>query len=227
MKKVGLLIFGLALTLGIIFSNSLGFGRFNLIRFGSLQGSGNTIAVTRDVSNFTKIDASGAVNVEVTFQKDFSVSIEADDNLLENVITAMDGDTLRVYTKGRFSTSNPAFVRITMPEIAGLDISGASTATVVNIISDSLEVEANGASKIKLTGEVKMLSLETNGACKIDAEKLKVENAKLEATGASNINISVFGELDAEANGASRIVYFGTPASIKKSVSGASSIIGK
>jgi Putative auto-transporter adhesin, head GIN domain len=227
MKKVGLLIFILALTVGIVLANSLGFGSFNIIKFGSVQGSGTMKTEKRELSGFSKIYASGAVNVEISFQKDFSVEVEADDNLLENIKTVVDGDTLKIYNKGRMSTRNPINVRITMPAIEGLDVSGASKANVSNVSAESLEIQASGASKIKMTGEVKILNVDVSGASKIDAENLKVENADVDASGASSVFVSVSGQLKADASGASRISYTGNPTNVDKSTSGASSVVGK
>ena len=227
MKKVGLLIFILALTVGIIFANLLGFGRIRNISFGSIQGSGTLKTEKRDVSGFSKIDAGSAVNIEISFQKDFSVDVEADDNLLEQVKTEVDGDTLKVYTKGRMSTRNPINVRIVMPAIEGLEVSGASKANVSNVMADSLHIEASGASKIKINGEVKELNVDASGASKIDAENLKVVNAEIDASGASGITVFVSGQLNADASGASKIIYFGNPTNVEKSASGASAVVGK
>lgn len=227
MKKIGLLVFILALTVGFIFASSTSFGKFSLIKFGKIQGSGVMKTEKRDLSGFRKIDAGGALNVEISIQKEFSVEVEADDNLLENIKTVVDGDTLKIYSKGRISTRNPMNVRITMPELSGLDISGASKANVVNVAADSLAVEASGASKVTINGSSKILNLDVSGASRVDAENLKVENADVDASGASSAAVVVSGQLKADSSGASRIVYSGNPTNVVKSTSGASSVVGK
>ena len=227
MKKVGILIFILALTVGVIFANSFGFGRFNILKFGAIQGSGNSKIEQRNVVGFSKIEAGSAITIEISVQKDFSVAVEADDNLLANITTVVDGDTLKIYTKGKISTRNPINVRISMPEIEGLDVSGASKANVSNLQSESLRLETSGAAKVTLNGVVKTLNLDASGASKIVAENLTVENADLGVSGASNIVVFVSGQLNAEASGASKIVYLGNPTNISKRSSGASSVMAK
>jgi hypothetical protein len=227
MKKFGLLIFILALTLGILLANSFGFGKFSFIKAGAIQGSGTVKTEHRDIFGFNKVEASGAVNVEISFQKDFDVDVQADDNLLENIKTVVDGDTLKVYTKGNMSTRNPINVRIVMPAIEELEVSGASRANVTDVVTDSLEIQASGASKIKINGEVKILNIDASGASKIEAENLKVENADIDVSGASGVNVFVSSELKADASGASKIIYSGNPANVEKSASGASSVVGR
>lgn len=229
MKKVGLLIFISALVIGSIFANSMDFGRFSIgsMLFNRVQGSGILKSEKRDVSGFTKIDGSSAINVEIVIQNDFNVEIEADDNLLQYIKTEVSNGTLKIYSKGRISRQNPVNIKIGMPSIEGLEISGASKATAANVKGDEIILKANGASKIFISGEVNNLESKINGASTIDAENLKTENAEVKANGASKVTVFATNQLNAKANGASRITYIGEPASLEKRSNGASSITSK
>jgi len=223
MKKFGLLVFIFALSIGLVFSTNCGFSRsFN--NFGGIQGSGTSKTETRNVIGFTKIDASNAVNVEVAVGSSFAVEVQADDNLLANIKTEVSGDTLKIYSEDRISSKTRINVKISMPTIEGLEISGASSANVAGVKANSLELKASGASKIKIDGEAKTLEADASGASSIDAEKLKVEDADVEASGASNATVSAVNDLDLNASGASKISYLGEPKNIKQDSSGASSI---
>ena len=219
MKKIGLVIFAIALLIGVMSAMKCSNGNLS-----SVQGSGNIQSEKRDVSGFMEIEASGAINLEIVAQKDFSVEVEADDNLLQYIKTEISGDTLKVFTKDRISPRNKLVVKISMPELTALDVSGASGATVSNVKTDSLKLEASGASKIKIDGEANSLESEASGASTIDAEGLKVENADVEANGASNTTVSATNELKANASGASTIYYTGEPKNISPKSSGASSV---
>lgn len=222
MKKSGLFVFAATLAVGFIFAGGCGFGGFK--NYKGVQGSGIAKSEARNVSGFSKIDAGGAVNLDIEVQKDFGVSVEADDNLLEHIKTEVDGDTLKIFTDGSISTKNKISVKISMPEIKDLDVSGASTAIVSNVATDKLDLNASGASKIKIQGQAKNLSSDASGASGIDAENLTVENADIKASGASTSTISTSNELKADASGASNIYYTGEPKNIKQNSSGASSI---
>lgn len=225
MKKIGLIVFTFALAIGLAFSINCSFGGFS--NLSGVQGSGTSKSETRNVSGFTKIDAGGAINVEVAVQKDFSVVVEADDNLLTNIKTEVSGDTLKIYSEDRISPKTRIKVLVSMPAIEGLDVSGASSGSVAGVNADSLELKASGASKIKIDGTAKELNADASGASTIDAENLKVEDADVEASGASKAVVTATNDLKVDASGASKISYVGEPKSIKQNSSGASSVTKK
>ena len=225
MKKIGLIVFVFALSIGLAFSTSCSFGSFS--NMSGVQGSGTSKSETRNVSGFTKIDTGGAINVEVAVQKDFSVVVEADDNLLTNIKTEVSGDTLKIYSEDRISSKTRINVVISMPALEGLDVSGASSGNVANVNADSLELKASGASKIKIDGTAKQLNADASGASTIEAENLKVADADVEASGASKATVAATNDLKVDASGASKISYVGEPKSVKQNSSGASSVTKK
>jgi hypothetical protein len=225
MKKTGVLIFVSALAIGLIFSTNCSFNSFN--NLGGIQGSGTAKSETRAVSGFTKVDAGGAVNVEIVTRKDFSVVVETDDNLLANIKTETSGDTLKIYSEDSISPKTPINVKISMPAVEGLDLSGASSGSVSGVKSDALELKASGASKIRIDGATNELTANASGASTIDAESLKTVDANIEASGASRAAVAATGELNVEASGASKVVYVGEPKNLKQNSSGASSVTKK
>lgn len=231
MKKIGLVVFIITLSLGYIVARTFGFTGpgFNISFNKKVHESGVTANEKRDVADFDSIETSGAITVEVVSQKGFNVSVEADQNILPYIKTEVDGDTLKIYREGRFSFygNSKVVVRIAMPEIKRVDISGASTANISDVKEESLDLQCSGASKISVSGEVKELRSEVSGASKIDAESLKAENAEVSASGASKASVSVTGDLNADASGASSISYIGEPKNLEKRASGASSVVKK
>lgn len=224
MKKFSLSILAAALLIGSIFSGGCGFAGFNGFAGDGVQGSGILKSEQRAVSGFSKVEVGGAIRIEVTAQKDFSVSVEADDNVLPLIKTEVSGDTLKIYREKGSSSKVGVKVTISMPDVKAINLSGASTAFISGAKTDSLELEASGASKIKIDGEAKDLNSDASGASGIDAENLRVENADVEASGASSTTISAIDELKADASGASTIYYTGEPKNINQKSSGASSV---
>ncbi len=229
MKKVGLIIFILALTLGLIFANVFSFGKmttkfFNFSINEGVSGSGNLATEKRDVTNFQEIEVGGVFEVEIVAQKDFSVEIEADDNLLYLIKTEVSGGVLRLETEKIISTKNAIRVRISAPNIENLNVSGASKVSLTNLRNENLQIDSSGASKITVAGETENLTVDVSGASKIDAENLKSENASIDASGASKVSVFVANELKSDASGASSIIYSGSPKNLLKKTSGVSSI---
>lgn len=229
MKKVGIIIFIIALVVGLIFANVFSFGNssarfFNFKVNYSETGSGNIVSEKREVSDFKQIDVGGNFQIEITAQKDFSVEVQADDNLLPLITTEVRGGVLRIETEKRIESKNPIVVKISAPDIEDLNISGASKATLTNLSNEILQIHSSGASKIKIEGITANLEIKVSGASKIDAENLKAENVSVDASGASNVNVAASNNLNVEASGASSVLYSGNPKNFKNKTSGASSV---
>lgn len=233
MKKAGIIIFAAALVIGLVVSNILSFGRATgkfinfSMDFRGVRGSGNATTEKRDVSGFKAIDVGGVYHAEIMAQKEFSVEVDADDNLLPLIKTEVDGNTLRIESESRLSPTTPIRIRISAPDIDGLEVSGAANVTVSDLKNSNLSVDSSGASKISISGETSKLTVDVSGATKVDAENLRSDNATIDASGASKVNVNVTGNLSADASGASQIVYTGTPVDVVKKTSGASRISQK
>jgi len=233
MKKIGLIVFVVCVVVGLSLANFFSFGRlsdtpFGLrINFGRETGSGHIASETRPVSGFKSIDVSNAFVVEVVAGKDYSVEVQADDNLLPLIETSVRGGTLHIETEKSVSTKNDMVVRITAPEIEKIEASGACKVNASGITNKSFTIDTSGASKISVAGETSELSIDVSGASSIDTDQLKTVNANIEASGASKVYVNVSGELRAQATGASRIVYSGEPRSLDVNKSGAGSVSRK
>jgi hypothetical protein len=230
MKKVGIIIFIIAVTIGVLFANFFSFGKittpslFNISFNKGVRGSGTTAVENRNVEAFKAVDVSGVFEVEVTAQKDLSVEIEADDNLLPLIKTEVRDGVLHLSTEKRVKPSNRILVRISVPDLERVNASGASRVSVADIRNSSLEIDTSGASKVTASGETGNLVIDVSGASKIDTGALRSANAEVDASGASSVVVNVSGVLKAKASGASRIRYTGDPANIEEDTSGASKI---
>ncbi|MBK9214531.1 MAG: DUF2807 domain-containing protein [Chloracidobacterium sp.] len=230
MKKFGFLVFLFALIGGLIAANSSSFGRIGgsflnfPLKVGAEQGSGRIASETREISGFHGVDVGGVFQVEITAQRDYSVEIEADDNLLPLITTKVRNGILTISTERKLSSENPMRIRISAPDIDSLDASGAAKVSVIGLQNERISVDSSGASKVRLAGETAKLTTDVSGATQIDAQELLAANAEIEASGASHVDVSVTGELRTDISGASKITYSGTPSSLVTKRSGASSI---
>ena len=232
MKKIKVLIFIIALFVGVSLAGIFSFGKitsriFNFSISTGEKGSGNIITEKREVSDFNAVDVGGAFVVEITAQKDYSLEVETDDNILPLIKTELDGGTLRIESERGFNSSSPVKIRISAPDIENLQISGASRVSVTGLDNDSLNVDSSGASKISCEGRTKNLIADLSGASNFDGEKFNADKASIDGSGASKATINVKNDLRADMSGASKVVYYGNPANIEKNTSGAGSVVGK
>lgn len=223
MKKFAFLVFISAIVIGSIASTYSNFGKLSINQaFPSVNGSGIRKTEMRNVGNFDKIEVSGAIVVKISAGQDFGISVEADDNILQSVKTEVENGILKIYADGSFRRRNSVNVTVTMPQISSLNVEGASKAALENVETAELNVSANGASKIGISGKAARLTLEASGASSINAVNIESGEADAKASGASKVSVFANDKLTADANGASRISYIGNPLNIEKSVSGAS-----
>lgn len=232
MKKFGVLVFIAAVILGISISSFFSIGEaarpfFSFSFNKKAKGSGKIATEARDLRDFRGIDVSGVFQVEVIAGRDFSVEIEADDNLLPLIQTEVRGGVLHIDSDGRVSTEHGLKVRVTAPDISDIDASGVARVNVTELKNSELRIDTSGASKINVSGETSRLTIDVSGASNIDAQGLKSENAFVDASGASNVSVFVTGELRSEASGASKIAYSGSPQNVEKRTSGAGSVFQK
>jgi hypothetical protein len=223
MKRLNFLIFVAALAISFTFvwacNGHTGLG------IDQVANSGNAKAEKRNVTGFKKIDAGGAFQLEIVAGKEFSVEIEADDNVLPLIKTEVRGDTLHIERENKISfNTNRLVAKISLPELNGLNVSGASRARISGVVADDLKLEASGASRIEISGVAEEVDADLSGASRLEAGNLQVERAEVDASGASTANVFVSESIKAEASGASSISYAGNPKSVDKNASGASSV---
>lgn len=233
MKKFGFVVFIMALVTGVVVTNMFSFGRVtgNMFSFNfdwkGVRGSGNVVTEQRDVTGFHGIEVGGVYQVEAVAGKDFGVTVEADDNLVPLIKTEVDGGILKISSDRRISPKSTIRIKVSAPDIDSLDISGVANVNVTGLSNSDLSVDSSGASKVALNGTTSKLTVDVSGATKIDAEQLKTENATVDASGACNVVVNVTGTLRADASGASRISYAGSPTDVMKKTSGAANVSAK
>lgn len=233
MKKIGILIFVVAIVVGLVVTNLFSFGRVSgklfdfPIKFGAEHGSGRVASDVRDVREFHGIDVGGIFKVEVVIGPSSQVEVQADDNLLPLINTRVDDDgILHIESERRIKSDNDILVRVTAIDVDALDVSGASNVKVTGLQNQGLSVDASGASRVKIAGKASKVTFDVSGATKVDASDLTAEDATVDASGASHVFVNVTGRLNADASGASNVTYSGSP-TVEKKTSGASRVTSK
>ena len=176
------------------------------------KGSGNRAKQKRDVGAFTSISTEGAFDIEVVCQKEQSVEIEGDDNILPLIGTEVSGGVLRLRPLKNYSTEDNIVIRITVPNLEGINAAGAGKMQIKGIKNEKFEIEASGAPSITASGETNALAIEASGAGKIDTHGLRASKATVEANGVARIDVNAIQQLDVQINGPAHVSYAGEPA---------------
>jgi hypothetical protein len=188
-----------------------------------IKGSGVRLKQKRAVAAFTSIATEGAFDIDVVCQKPQSIELEADDNIADLVTTEVSNSVLHIRSNRSFSASDPIRITISVPQLDGLSAKGAGKIDIADIKSDKFEIDANGATTIKVAGETKLIDIDSNGAGKIDAHKLRAARAVVEAKGVARIAVKVAEQLDVTVSGPSHVTYEGDPV-VNKTIHGPGSV---
>lgn len=106
-----------------------------------------------------------------------------------------------------------------------VDLSGASSATLDNaLVSRELDADLSGASNLGLKGTANRVSLDLSGASEIRAKDFVAKSCEIEASGASEAEITVRGAVSLDVSGASTVDVWGKPAINSMKSSGSSDV---
>ena len=184
-----------------------------------VRGSGQRVVQKRNVQPFKSIATEGAFNIEVVCQKDLSLEIEGDDNIVDLVGTDVSNNVLHLNNIKNYSVGEPVEIRISVPDIEGLSVSGAGTIDVSGLKNEKFEIDSSGAPQIRVSGSTNVVDIDSNGAAKIDTHNLRAAKGVVDSKGVSNIEVDVRDELDVTISGPSTVTYQGDPA-INKTIHG-------
>jgi hypothetical protein len=193
----------------------------------SVTGSGTMKLEKRTVPAFVAVDISGAFDVEIVAQKEQSLEIEGDDNLLPLIRTEVKNGVLDISTDEGFSTKHKLRVRISVPNLDAINLSGASDIVASNIKSEDFKIDSSGASTIQISGETKTLDVEMSGASELDAREFIAQKVSVNSSGASNAEVYASEDLRVDSSGAGSVNYYGNPKNIVQDTSGAAKITKK
>lgn len=196
----------------------------------------------RNLTGFTKLEASGAPNIKLTQGEQESVKVMAEQEDIKNIITEVKDGKLVVRSQGNIQ--NDFKVMVTYKKLELIDISGASRVSTENTLNgDTLEVITSGASKanlevilkevksnvsgastLVLSGATEGHVAEVSGAASLKASKMSSMSTQVNSSGASSAKVSVNKKIVANASGASSIKYYGEPVDANISSGKASSV---
>jgi len=188
-----------------------------------VAGSGARQKQKRDVASFTSISTEGAFDIDVVCQKPQSLELEGDDNVLPLISTEVSNIIRCNMNLPSYSVREPVTIKISVPNLEGVSASGAGKIDVSGVKNDKFEIDASGAPAIRVSGETKVIDIDTSGAGKIDTHRLHAARAVVDSKGVSKVEVYAAEQLDVTVSGVSHVVYEGDPI-VNKTVHGPGSV---
>lgn len=214
----------------------------------TIKGNGHVTTITRSTSDYDGIKCAGSWNFILVKGKEGTITIEGEENLLEYIITEVDGGELMIKTENNINlkTSFNKKITITIPfeDIDAVSLSGSGDIISKHTIRSTnfetklagsgdiiLDIEAKntktivtGSGDITLTGKTTNFEASVTGSGDIHAYNLNAETADVKVTGSGDIDLTCTKSLKAKVTGSGDIKYKGNPSNKKNKVTGSGSI---
>lgn len=173
--------------------------------------SGEVKTEKKDFTSFNRVEIGSAFEVDITRSDTYSITISADETLFDYIEVTKKGTTLIISLNPHHIFTDFTLgarvlkASITMPNLYGLDISGASEGVVTGF------------------GSTADFDLTVSGASTIEMTNITVGNTRCEVSGASTVSGNITAaNIVAEVSGASNLALSGSAKGIELNVSGAS-----
>jgi citrate lyase gamma subunit len=197
----------------------------------TVSGHGHVVTKERKTDSFTGVKVSSGIDVYLKQGNNESISVEADENLHEYILTEVRNGVLNVYSEYNIRDAEKKRVYVTMKEVnsikttsAGdvfgespinsdnLELSASSAGDIkIEVNSKKLDIDISSSGDITLTGETDMLRADLSSAGDLNAYELKAREADISVSSAGDADVNVSERLTARASSAGDINYKGDP----------------
>ncbi|HOW24326.1 MAG TPA: DUF2807 domain-containing protein [Bacteroidales bacterium] len=194
------------------------------------KGDGDPGRETRDLPAFDKIDAGGVAEIRLSQGTEQRTEVEADKNLLPYIKTSVEDETLVISTE-KIRDFSKLIIHVTLPGLTYIHASGASHVIGVTpfeipylmiegsgacevemeLSVQNLESELSGAAEVNLEGTAGSHNSSISGAASLEAFDLETQTTTIDASGASEGEVTAIQELNIETSGAAEVKYSREP----------------
>ncbi len=201
-----------------------------LMACNAVEGNGEFAQETRNTPLFDVIEVDGGeieVITSVTHkpgQRQVSLLLEGDSNLLPLVETHISGRRLILDSECELDPSLPLRLRIAMPSLRAVEINGSGRVTVENVGAESVVVDVSGSGDVSLEGQVGTLRGDISGSGVIRARGLEARHAQIDISGSGRAFVCADERLSADVSGSGEVTYYCEPGQVDRDISGSGNI---
>ena len=189
------------------------------------DGSGHAVSQARPLSRFGAVELAGSIPITVRVGAPRSVVVHADDNLVSQVTTRVEGGTLVVGTRpGSFRARAATYVAVTTPTLTGLTLRGSGIVTLEGVRGRSFALQLPGSGIVRASGSVGTLRVSLGGSGDARLGGLTAREVDASVAGSGMIAVTVTESLNATVSGSGAILYGGNPPHVLTNVTGSGAV---
>ena len=207
-----------------------------------VTGNGNVVEENRPVEPFSALEVGGVLNVYLSQGDTESLTVEADENILNLIETENRGSTLVVKLKKgvNIKKAERKNVYITLRSIDELEVGGVVNVksetpiaieklkldiggvgnTDLELRGDQLDIKADMVGNVTLRGEVQEANIKNGGVGSLNAFDLVVNKLTIKNTGVGSAEVHAQDEISITSSGVGSVRYQGDAVVKELSTSG-------
>ena len=173
----------------------------------SVSGNGNVIEQQRNVGEFKSIRVSHGLEVIITQGLPVSLTVQADENIHESIVTEVNKGILFIKTDEHIRRAKSRRVLITTDQLEGIETSSGSRLRISGLFKEqTVELAASSGSQMNLDLSVKRISVKTSSGANIHL-KGRAESGNFRASSGSRIHALDFvtGHVESRASSGANI----------------------
>jgi len=168
-------------------------------------------AEVRNLSGFTKVDASAGTDVTVVVGAAFRVEVTGPG--ADRIQTNVQGDTLHVRPTPGFHWGRrpPAEIRVTMPSVSGLSASSGADLDATGLNGGDVSLDSSSGADLEAAGTCRALNASASSGADINARRLVCESGSADVSSGADIVLHITGTLNVDASSGGDVTAVGDP----------------
>jgi hypothetical protein len=190
----------------------------------------------RAVGPFSRLSVQNGIDVYLSQADQEHLRVEVEGYELDDVVSEVEGDELRLYRKGPrrsgFLADNRIAVYLDFVQLSSIEASGGSdihgrndmqlealavrasggSDVDLDLEATRLELVLAGGSDVRARGSAQSLSIEASGGSDVSAGSLEAERVRLALAGGCDASVRASAAIEIDASGGSDVAVYGNPA---------------
>jgi hypothetical protein len=162
-----------------------------------IKGNGNIVKQKRDITAFSKINVKNGWDLVLSQGEEYSLKIEAEENLIDIVVTEIENGVLNIYSNINILKSKRRRLHLSFRELNSIEASGSSDIFAKTPIQSNIfKLDLKGSSDVdKLSFQGKKIIGNFKGSSDVIINFISSADIEIVASGSSDITLT---NIDAE-----------------------------
>ena len=208
--------------------------------FNRIDGDRNVVSKKRKINDdFTRVKVSNGLDLYIKQGNKTSLTVEADENLHEIIITEVKGDMLKIYTDRNIRRAKARKVYLTVTSLeelkatSGSDVFSENTLTAsdlevstssgadmrIEVDADNVTSSSSSGADLKISGKSNTHSANASSGSSISAYGLKSKDVTARVSSGADISVYAIESINARASSGGDIRYKGNPEKVQRKTS--------